>query len=293
MIKISQESVFNVEATTLVNTVNCVGVMGAGIALEFRLRYPQLLHEYEFDISQKKVQLGKVNYYQINDIKIVNFPTKFDFKYPSKLEWISTGLDNFIQTYASQNISKIAFPKLGSSNGGLEWSFVKDLMVSKLAKLPIEIFICEDSNPANGLELIMINALKNMDLSQLGLRQDKYRVLELKLNKAKRFFEIMGEGLGIDSYEKIHSFIYSKVSQGKFEFKNKYPEDVRTYVRDFFYSLTWKSRIRLNENQLRTAIDYINFSKNNGFSFYDFITLRELSKISKFCLSNYNQVSLF
>jgi O-acetyl-ADP-ribose deacetylase (regulator of RNase III) len=293
MIKISPESVFNVDAKTLVNTVNCVGVMGAGLALEFRLRYSQLFHEYEFDIKQKKVQLGKVNYYQMKDIKIVNFPTKFDFKYPSKLEWISTGLDHFIQTYASQNITKIAFPKLGSSNGGLEWKLVKELMVSKLAKLPIEIIICEDSNPANGLELTMINALKKMDLNQLDLRQDKYRVLELKLNRAKRFFEIMGEGLGIDSYEKIYSFIYSKVSQGDVWFKNAYNEEVRTNVRDYFYSLNWKNSIRLNENQVRKAIEYINFSKNNGFSFYDFITLKALNKISKFCLSNFNHVSLF
>ena len=293
MIKISQESVFNVEATTLVNTVNCVGVMGAGLALEFRLRYPQLFHEYEFDIKQKKVQVGKVNYYQINEIKIVNFPTKFDFKYPSKFEWISTGLDHFIQTYASQNITKIAFPKLGSSNGGLEWKLVKELMVSKLANLPIEIIICEDSNPANGIELKMINTLKKIDLRVLGLRQDKYRVLELKLNKAKRFFEIHGEGLGIDSYEKIYSYVYSKVAQGDLNLNNTYDEDFIKNVRDYFYSLNWKSSIPLTENQLRIATDYINFSKNNGFSFYDFITLKALNKISRFCLSNFNHISLF
>jgi O-acetyl-ADP-ribose deacetylase (regulator of RNase III) len=292
MIKISQDSLFNVDAQALVNTVNCVGAMGAGIALEFRLRYPQLFLAYETDVKNGDVQLGKVNYYQFNDLIIINFPTKYDFKYPSKLEWISSGLDHFIQTYSHFKITKIAFPKLGSNNGGLEWNSVKEVMITKLAKLPIEIIICEDTNPAKGFELKMLNALKNINLTQLALRPDKYRVLEFKLFKINRFFELIGEGLGIDTYEKIYGFISSKISQGDFLDGNYFNEDFKAKIREYFYNQNWKNFLHLTEVQVRSAMDYISFSKKNGFSFYEFITLKTLSKISQHCLSNFDHVSL-
>ena len=120
MIKVTDSTVFNTNADCIVNTINCVGVMGRGIALEFALRYPELENQYIEQCQNKQIHTGKVYFYEIDGQKIINFPTKFHFKYPSEIEWIEQGLKYFVDNYEGWNIKSIAFPLLGASNGGLD-----------------------------------------------------------------------------------------------------------------------------------------------------------------------------
>lgn len=120
MVTIKKGNIFTTHAQTIVNTVNCVGVMGAGIAFEFRLRYPQMYQKYQELCFAKQISIGKLWIYPANDRLILNFPTKQDWKFPSKKEYLHLGLQKFVQTYASKNISSVAFPLLGADKGGID-----------------------------------------------------------------------------------------------------------------------------------------------------------------------------
>lgn len=142
MIKIKIGNIFESDAKTLVNTVNCVGVMGKGIALEFKKRYPNMFEEYKMLCDSKKVIPGKP--YLYNDIlgnSIINFPTKDHWRSPSHLDYIISGLDWFRENYKKYKIDSIAFPPLGCGNGGLDWDIVGPVMYYKLKDIPIYIEI--------------------------------------------------------------------------------------------------------------------------------------------------------
>src|SRR6056297_2677226 len=140
MIHYYEGTVFNTPAKTIVNTVNCVGVMGAGIALEFKLRYPEMYKDYKEKCKNDKVKVGRPYLYRLkNDLRILNFPRKKHWRNNSKLEWIESGLIYFRNNYQKINMESVAFPKLGTNNGGLNWSDVKQLMEEYLSDLNINI----------------------------------------------------------------------------------------------------------------------------------------------------------
>lgn len=142
--KICNGNIFNSKAQTIVNTVNCVGVMGKGIALVFKLRYPDMFNEYVELCKKHLITPGKLWLYKGEKDApwVLNFPTKFHWKYPSKIEYIEQGLQKFTDTYKDKGITSIAFPMLGTHNGGLDKTEVLKLMEEYLNKcdIPIEIY---------------------------------------------------------------------------------------------------------------------------------------------------------
>lgn len=137
--KIRIGNIFESHAQTLVNTVNCVGVMGKGIALEFKKRYPEMFNDYKIRCEEGKLKPGIPYLYEdTRGTSILNFPTKQHWRSPSKYSYIEEGLDFFREHYKEWNIKSIAFPPLGCGNGGLEWSDVGPLMYTKLADLDID-----------------------------------------------------------------------------------------------------------------------------------------------------------
>ncbi|WP_417558320.1 macro domain-containing protein [Mesoflavibacter zeaxanthinifaciens] len=137
-------NIFNSKAQTIVNTVNCVGVMGKGIALVYKLRYPDMYKQYKSHCEKGLLKPGTLWLYnkEINAPGILNFPTKNHWKYPSKIEWLKMGLQKFVDTYEEKGITSIAFPLLGTHNGGLSQDEVTSLMDEYLGdcKIPIEIY---------------------------------------------------------------------------------------------------------------------------------------------------------
>jgi O-acetyl-ADP-ribose deacetylase (regulator of RNase III) len=138
-------NLFTSDCQTLVNTVNCVGVMGAGIALEFKYRYPEMFDKYVRYCDEKLIQIGKLWVYDIPNTtrKILNFPTKQHWKYPSKYEYLEQGLKKFVETYKEKGIISVAFPLLGTLNGGLDSNRVSDLMYKHLGNCDISVEIYE------------------------------------------------------------------------------------------------------------------------------------------------------
>lgn len=141
MLRYVRGNLLDSPAQTLVNTVNTVGVMGKGIALQFRERYPKMYERYRECCQAKALDIGKLQLYRTAEHWILNFPTKRHWRRPSKLEWIELGLQKFVATYADKGITSVAFPMLGCGNGDLDWADVKPLMERYLEPLPIPVFI--------------------------------------------------------------------------------------------------------------------------------------------------------
>lgn len=129
-------------ARVLVNTVNTVGVMGKGIAKDFKQVYPDMFQEYQRLCEEKKLDIGRLHLFRTPHKWILNFPTKRHWRQPSKPEYIEAGLKSFVSGYGANQITRIAFPQLGCGNGELDWeSQVNPLVEQYLGKLPIQVFI--------------------------------------------------------------------------------------------------------------------------------------------------------
>lgn len=135
---------FSSPAQVLVNTVNTVGVMGKGIALEFKNRYPEMFKVYQKKCQEKNFDIGNLLLWKKEDKWVLLFPTKKHWRSPSKIEYIERGLKKFVQSYEELGIESIAFPRLGCGNGGLDWNIVRPIMEKYLKNLPIKIYIYVD-----------------------------------------------------------------------------------------------------------------------------------------------------
>jgi len=128
---------------TLINTINCVGIMGKGIAFAFKQRYPEMFEDYKKRCQFKEVQLGKPYLYKINEQRwIVNFPTKDHWKQWSQLQDIEAGLKYLAERAFAWGITSLAVPPLGCGNGGLNWDNVQPLIKKYLFPLniPLEVY---------------------------------------------------------------------------------------------------------------------------------------------------------
>lgn len=141
---IKNRNIFDSQCQTIVNTVNCVGVMGKGLALEMKKRYPNMFDKYKDYCDKGLIDIGKLWLYKHSDDKwILNFPTKKHWKNGSEYEYIEEGMKKFVETYQEKGITTIAFPMLGCNNGGLEKDVVIQIMTKYLIKcdnLIVEIY---------------------------------------------------------------------------------------------------------------------------------------------------------
>lgn len=149
MIEYIEGDIFDSPAQVIVNTVNTVGVMGKGLALSFKKRYPDMFESYKKVCEKHQLTIGKLMLHQEADHWILLFPTKENWRNPSKLEYIEKGLMKFVSTYAEKHITSIAFPKLGCGNGELDWNLVRLLMERYLKPLPIDVYIYLGVNSDN------------------------------------------------------------------------------------------------------------------------------------------------
>jgi O-acetyl-ADP-ribose deacetylase (regulator of RNase III) len=147
MILYVQGDLFQSPAQVLVNTVNTKGVMGKGVALQFKQLFPEMFEQYRDLCEQGKIDIGKLWLYKSPHKWVLNFPTKKHWRYPSKLEYVIAGLEKFVRSYDEMGIHSIAFPPLGCGNGQLDFKTqVQPIMHQYLSKLPIDVFVYPDRN---------------------------------------------------------------------------------------------------------------------------------------------------
>ncbi len=210
MIKVVHGDLFESNVDALVNTVNTVGVMGKGVALQFKRRYPENFKAYQKAYKNDELAVGKMFIFDLGEVSqprfIINFPTKKHWRSPSKLEYIDLGLDALVEEIKRLNIQSIAVPALGSSNGGLDWNDVKPRIINKLADLSnVDILVFEPlaeishksiARPKKKPNLTLNRALfvKLIDL----YREPGYKSGRLEAQKLAYFMQESGQALRLD-----------------------------------------------------------------------------------------------
>jgi O-acetyl-ADP-ribose deacetylase (regulator of RNase III) len=148
MIQYITGNILDSKAQALVNTVNTMGVMGKGIALQFKKAYPNNYKAYQKACKNSELKVG--NMFVTKDSNtvsgekiVINFPTKTNWKKPSEYKYIEDGLDNLVEVINKNKINSIAIPPLGAGNGGLNWQKVKQIIEEKLSCTNIDIYVYE------------------------------------------------------------------------------------------------------------------------------------------------------
>lgn len=178
-------------AEALVNTVNCEGYMGKGIAYQFKLQYPENNKDYVSACKKGMLKVGKLHYFYEKGKIIINFPTKNKWREKSNIQYIKDGLDELVLLINKLKITSIAIPPLGSGNGGLIWSEVKLIIEEKLSSLNnnIQILIYEPSRSYVSQPM----AEPKLSMSALILMEIKKRLEKfdtLRLQKTAFFLNI-------------------------------------------------------------------------------------------------------
>lgn len=154
MIEVVKGDMFSHNLDILVNTVNCVGVMGKGIALEFKKRYPDYFERYKTLCDKNQIKPGNcIVHFRKQKPDIISFPTKYHWKNPSKLEWIKKGLESLkYQIFVISNLilkplggkmPSVGIPALGCTNGGLDWNVVRPLIIESLKDINNRVLLFE------------------------------------------------------------------------------------------------------------------------------------------------------
>ena len=153
MIEFATGNFFDYNADIMINTVNCVGVMGAGVALQFKKQYPDMNTEYVKLCRKGLIQPGKPHVWSNaglfsdeKQITIINFPTKNDWKKPSEYEYIELGLKWLKEYLSDKPTSTITIPALGCGHGGLDWETVKKLIIKYLSDIETRILVFEPTS---------------------------------------------------------------------------------------------------------------------------------------------------
>lgn len=167
MINFKTGNILSDKAQAIVNTVNCVGVMGKGLALQYKKAFPSNFKEYKTACDKNFVTPGKMFITKYDDILeskfIINFPTKKHWKGSSKIEYIDEGLGDLIHQIKELNITSIAIPPLGAGLGGLEWDIVKSRIVKAFSPLEsVEVIIYEPKGSPSSKNMINKTERPNM-----------------------------------------------------------------------------------------------------------------------------------
>lgn len=172
MIEFTKGDMFAQPVDARVNTVNCVGVMGAGVALAFKKRYPDMFREYQLECLANRVVPGKLHIWRSNGNWVINFPTKRHWQDPSRYEDIASGLEALRGYLSAQGNISVALPALGCGHGGLDWSKVSIMIKEALSGLDAHIFVFEpaDSRSAGRLAQEQPTTEETQRLEQLGFK---------------------------------------------------------------------------------------------------------------------------
>ena len=266
MLKFVQADLFDSPAQTLVNTVNTVGVMGKGIAKEFKARYPAMYRSYRKLCDNNDLDVGMLHLWRGSDKWVLNFPTKTTWRKPSKIEYIESGLKKFKAKYEDWQISSVAFPPLGCGNGDLDWGAVKPLMLDYLSSVRIPIYIYEK----HVSERFVPEHKYIEDVARPTFFSDFItdiaRVLEISggdfatLTKSSRFhvsgsedsnFEVFASGrtyqLPVEMLEEVWSLLHNGIVTNN-HFNSTQERKINSYVFPLLASLPYVDTMTLNSN---------------------------------------------
>ena len=223
MINFTSGDILRADAEAIVNTVNCVGVMGRGIALQFKKAWPENFKIYAKACKRQEVKPGSmfiVETGQLTNPKfIINFPTKRHWRGASKMEDIESGLHALKKKMIQKQIKSIAIPPLGSGLGGLDWSLVRSRIEKTLGGLSdVEIIVYEPAGAPENEKMVKNRWVPKMTAGRAVLIELMQRYLTglldpsvslLEVHKLMYFMQVAGEPLSLN-YEKATYGPYAK-----------------------------------------------------------------------------------
>ena len=214
MIEFQRGNIFTADTEALVNSVNCVGIMGRGIALQFKKAFPENYKEYATACKRGEVLPGRMMVFETGQAifphYIINFPTKRHWRGKSKPSDIESGLDDLVSVVRQLGIRSIALPPLGSGLGGLDWKEVRQLIENTLAELSdVQVVVFE---PSGAPEIVKSREVPEMTPGRAALIGLMQRYLAafmdpeislLEVHKLMYFLQEAGEPLKL-RFEKGH-----------------------------------------------------------------------------------------
>lgn len=207
MITKTTGNLLRADTEALVNTVNTVGVMGKGIALQFRRAYPEMFAVYERACRNGEVELGRMHVWETGVLTgpryIINFPTKKHWRSRSRLQDIESGLEDLIRVVGELGIRSIAVPPLGCGNGGLPWTSVEPLIKSAFANSPdIDVRVYPPDRPPQASEMTTATPKPKMTSGRAGLisllgkyAESALGATPIEVQKLMYFLQVAGEPL--------------------------------------------------------------------------------------------------
>jgi O-acetyl-ADP-ribose deacetylase (regulator of RNase III) len=210
MIETATGNLLTARAEALVNTVNCEGVMGKGIALQFKQAWPAMFKAYAAACKAGTVVPGRMHVWETNLLQgprfIINFPTKRHWRAGSRLEDIDAGLVDLVAQIRALGVRSIAVPPLGAGNGGLDWSVVRPRIVAALDGIPeVQVLLFEPMGapPAAeqpvGTEREPLTISRALFLKLMALyRIPDYQLRLIEVQKLAYFLQIAGQPLRLD-----------------------------------------------------------------------------------------------
>ncbi len=214
MIKETSGNLLRADADALVNTVNTEGVMGKGIALQFKKAYPAMFDAYRLAAKAGQIRLGHIQVWPTNHLTgpkyVINFPTKGHWKSRSKLKDIEEGLADLVRQVRELEIRSIALPPLGCGNGGLEWRDVKPVIMAAFDQVPdVDVLLYPPAGAPSAAELVTATARPRMTPGRAALVATVNRYTEQALaapgpvesQKLMYFLQVAGEPLRLNFVE--------------------------------------------------------------------------------------------
>lgn len=173
MIELGDGNLLASETEALVNTVNTVGVMGKGVALQFKQAFPDNYASYRNACKSGRVKLGEMYLFDNGHLGsrryIINFPTKDHWRSKSRIADIESGLDDLVRVLAEHGIESVAVPALGCGNGGLSWSDVEPIIESKLSSIPTRCVIFPPVGAPEAREMLVATKRPTMTYGRAAL----------------------------------------------------------------------------------------------------------------------------
>ena len=193
MIELRRGDIFEADAEALVNTVNCVGVMGRGIALQFRKAFPENYKAYREVCDRGELHPGMMFVHKrLHDPRyVINFPTKRDWRSKSRLEDIEAGLKALVEEVRARGIRSIAIPPLGSGLGGLDWAEVRPRIEAAFRALPeVRVLLFEPAGAPAPERMARAQAVPKMTIGRAALLELMRRYLTAAMDPAISLLEI-------------------------------------------------------------------------------------------------------
>lgn len=265
------------DANALVNTVNCEGYMGKGIAYQFKKEFPENNNDYVKACKSGQLEIGKLHYTFERGKLIINFPTKNKWRAKSKIEYIEKGLDALINLINQLKITSVAIPPLGSGNGGLPWGDVKFLIEQKLKDIPCSIYIYEPTKnytaqsitePKLNFSSLLLMEIKHhlKKFNKLRLQHATFFVTVFSMDK---YFDFQKQDSG--PHDKMIIVISSEIKKFQDYHKVKNTKEAKEILYNKLVSESTTNKLANLRPVIKRVTDFINSIKTD----------RELECLSK------------